>query len=270
MGVGPNMSGVFDVGMVQPPALGQVPPAPPGDPPDQSALPVMIKCEDDSRIANMLNFMFRLQYNDVLRHSKAWLGRFDVPNKMRMLKQTEHGVELSSEAVNEFKAYLELIKAEKKHTAASEVVVLSDEKGSDTEDDDKSDGAGASGGAAGTRRKNRKKRKRLDGLQEVLKLQKRCAIEALQVHQYVVNAIEVLKVPTYNHEARDDLQPLQKVITDSVTALTKFAGNRPQTAKSRTCDETLNEALCTAIDRLNNIRRHSLTCKSRVCSFTGI
>jgi hypothetical protein len=114
---------------------------------------------------------------------------------------------------------------------------------------------GAAGGAV-------KKRKELDGVQDVLDLQEQCAVEARHVLDYYNKVWHTLRVSELMNQAPVNLQPMQKTLSDERTKMTKIAGQPLQDARVRTCDKTLNEALCTATHRLyREIRGSSAVCR---------
>ena len=74
--------------------------------------------------------------------------------------------------------------------------------------------------------------------------------------------LETLRVPDLKNQAPENLQPVQKMLSDERTKMTKIAGQPLQDARVRTCDKTLKEALCTATNRLYvQIRASSAVCR---------
>ena len=116
---------------------------------------------------------------------------------------------------------------------------------------------GVAGGAG-----NGKKRKELDGVQDVLFLQKQCEVEARHLLVYYNKVLEMLRVSELMNQAPANLQPMQKMLSNQRTQMTQIAGQPLQDARVRTCDKTLKEALCTATNRLYvQIRASSAVCR---------
>lgn len=147
--------------------------------------------------------------------------------------------------------------------------------GSDTDEDDLQSPQQAlnpSGGAAVKEHKKRsargaaggagKKRKELVGVQDVLFLQEQCAVEARYVLDYYNKVWEMLRVSELMNQAPENLQPVQQMLSNERTKMIQIAGKRLQDARTRTCDKTLKEALCTATHRLYvQIRGSSAVCR---------